>query len=379
MKFLLICRNLRVAGGRVVGINFIKSLKDCAPDHKFLILAPPNVGYEELELPEGSRMMFYEGGSNPIRQWKYDTIVLPKIAQKYEPDVVFAMGNIGLVNPPCPQALLFHRPHLVYPSIHYSRETKKARFLDWFYKRRVKSCLKKTKLVFCQTDVVKSRFNSTFNFPLDKIEIMPNAVSTFVQTETEKVDKPSVFSGSSHFNLFYLTRFYAHKNLEILLELFRNHTEELKNVRCILTINSGQHPNASDFLNKIRFYGLEKQILNVGPLNQDELAGYFCHADALLFPTLMESFSGTYLEAMHFGLPILTSDLDFAQYTCDNAAIYFDPWDPADLAAKITLLRTNPDLSNKLIRNGKKRIEHFFASWKMITKKTISKLEDMVN
>jgi hypothetical protein len=39
---------------------------------------------------------------------------------------------------------------------------------------------------------------------------------------------------------------------------------------------------------------------------------------ALLLPTLLESFSGTYIEAMHFERPIFTSNLDFAKEVCEN-------------------------------------------------------------
>ena len=91
----------------------------------------------------------------------------------------------------------------------------------------------------------------------------------------------------------------------------------------------------------------------------------------------MESFSGTYLEAMHFGLPILTSDLDFAQYVCGNAAIYFDPWSGSDIAEKIVMLKNNENLRTDLIEKGKGRLRSFFVSWEEITKSVIKELENI--
>ena len=58
-------------------------------------------------------------------------------------------------------------------------------------------------------------------------------------------------------------------------------------------------------------------------------------SDAMLLPTMLECFSASYPEAMVMKKPVLTSDLSFARSICGNAAIYFNPFDPADIADKI--------------------------------------------
>ena len=95
---------------------------------------------------------------------------------------------------------------------------------------------------------------------------------------------------------------------------------------------------------------------------QEKLSDCFYNCVGLLFPTLLESFSGTHIEAMHFGLPILTSDLDFAHYVCGKAALYFDPWAPQDIAEKILLLKNNPDIRDQLVKAGTARITNFFKA-----------------
>ena len=75
----------------------------------------------------------------------------------------------------------------------------------------------------------------------------------------------------------------------------------------------------------IESQGLTDRILNLGPVDLEDLPNVYRASDALFLPTLLESFSGTYLEAMHYGLPILTTDLDFARNICRDAALYFDP------------------------------------------------------
>ena len=47
--------------------------------------------------------------------------------------------------------------------------------------------------------------------------------------------------------------------------------------------------------------------------------------DGMIMPTLLESFSATYIDSMALGVPIFTSDRDFARDVCGDAAWYFDP------------------------------------------------------
>jgi glycosyltransferase involved in cell wall biosynthesis len=66
--------------------------------------------------------------------------------------------------------------------------------------------------------------------------------------------------------------------------------------------------------------------------------------DALFLPSLMESYSGVYSEALLYERPIFTSNYDFATALLDNAAFYFDPLKPAHIAEVIEHAITHPEL-----------------------------------
>ena len=57
--------------------------------------------------------------------------------------------------------------------------------------------------------------------------------------------------------------------------------------------------------------------------------------------------------------PILTSDLSFATTVCGDAALYFNPMDPNDIANKIRELITNQSLYNNLVNRGAVRLDSF--------------------
>ncbi len=362
-----------------MGINFVKQLKSVAPQHKYLAVVPRNAGYEDIELPPGSKRYIVTVGESSFERWRFEKYILPGIVRDFEPDVVFGIANLGLVNPPCKQAILFHRPQLVYLPKHRMGFGWQRTLVEHVFKKRVFACLPKTQLVFCQTPVVRRRFSRTFKFPEDRIKIMLMGVSEFSKVSREHTTKPYIFNRKGCLTLFFLSRFYTYKNHEVLIDVFTNYRDSLDNVRCIITIEPSQRWKASGFLSKIKKYNLEKHIVNVGVLKQSEIAAYFYNSDVFFSPTLLESFGLPYLEAMYFGLPILTSDLDFARSVCDDAAIYFDPWKPADIVEKILMIKNSKSLREKLIEKGKRRVSSFSKSWEGTTAETIRELEALVS
>lgn len=79
----------------------------------------------------------------------------------------------------------------------------------------------------------------------------------------------------------------------------------------------------------------------------------------MFLPTLLECFSASYAEAMVMKKPILTSDLGFAHTVCKDAAVYFDPDDANDVAAKIIELMQFPEKQIELIEKGTKQLRQF--------------------
>lgn len=378
-RIVVLAHALRSAGGLSVGQNMIAALGRVAPRHHYLVTIPSGVGYEEIcdELERCDRLA-YGHDKGLAGRWLFENRDLPRAVNAFRPDVLLALGNRGLLRPPCPQAILCHEPHFFYPPRHYGHESLLRRSLILYHKRYFARQLRNTRLLLCQTSAAEKRLRETFSYR-GKTAICPNAVSEFTVAGDVDVRMPEPLEPyADRFRLFYLTRFYAHKNLEILVELFRRFAAELKNVVVVITVDADQHPHAAGFLAAIDRYGLNDHIVNVGPLPQSSLAGYFRNCQALFMPTLLESFSGTYLEAMHFGLPILTSDLDFARAVCDDAALYADPWNVNAMKEGILELMNNPELGRRLVEKARNRLKGMFRSWDEVATDLARELDSLV-
>ena len=140
-----------------------------------------------------------------------------------------------------------------------------------------------------------------------------------------------------------------HKNIKIInkiIPLLNN-----INIKFILTIDENSYNTL--------FPDKPEQVINLGPVSHKSCPSLYDQCDIMFLPTLLEVFSASYPEAMKMQKPILTSNYSFAKDVCRDAAIYFNPLEPKDIAEKIKKIFSNKVLYQELIERGKKRLKEF--------------------
>ncbi len=376
MRVLFFSHNLRVAGGKATGANILRAISENSAKNHYLAVVPDIAEYRNLGLENAHfEVVYYQRRLGHIGRALFDYYTLPRIVRHFKPDVICGLGNLGLIHPPCPQAVHIQNPNIFY-------ENKQNKYVCWsdnlktiMLKRHFAKQLPNTVLVFSQTETMLQRLRSIYGYAGRSI-VVSKAVSKFSKMKPTGHIPHKLKTLQDRFKLFYLTRYYPHKNIEALVDMMDRSREALPDALAVITIAPDQHPNARRLLKSIEKRGLNDRILNVGPIEPGELADYYVACDVLVMPTRLESFSGTYLEAMHFGLPILTSDRDFAREVCQDAAIYFDPLNPDDMADKVFALRRDPKLSAMLIEKGHERLQNGFnLSWDDIAATMVNNLE----
>lgn len=377
MRIFVTSHNCIIGGGVSVARNLIAALGRVAPQIEYGVTVPADLQFEEScqTMPKCKILPIQRMGI--VRRWFWETFSLPKIAREFRPDVIFNMANRSIASHIAPQATLVQDSHLFYPSRQFGQVSLGRRLIFWYHKRHFHKSLKYTRLLFCQTPVARGRLQSICG-PTTRIALCPNGVSVFAKPAPAGFRMPEALDRvKDKFRLFTLTRYYGHKNLEIIPEVFERYREQLRDVVVILTIRGDEHRQARKLLNRIQRSGLHENIIAVGQLQQEELGAYYASTDALFLPTLLESFSGTYLEAMAFGRPILTSGMDFARGVCGDAAGYFDPFDPASILQAIVKLRDDPTWRKQLAEAGLKRRQADSMSWDDNARLVVRELEEL--
>lgn len=161
--------------------------------------------------------------------------------------------------------------------------------------------------------------------------------------------------------ILYPANRWKHKNHENLLKAL--HILRYQRDISIHAVFTGYDvPNGYQLAEMASKYGVGDLVHQVGYLLVDEMAYLYSKARALVFPSLYEGFGIPLVEAMAVGCPIVCSNQTSLPEIAENAAIYFDPTAPEDIAESILKVWNDNILRDKLVENGKCRSLNFSAA-----------------
>ena len=111
----------------------------------------------------------------------------------------------------------------------------------------------------------------------------------------------------------------------------------------------------------VKNLGLENHVELKGWLSDSELNELLISSTALIETTIAAGFGMPALEAMQVGLPVLVSDIQVFREIAGDAALFFSPANPSDLASKVLDVMTDSAITAELSSKGLKREKEF--SW----------------
>ena len=254
--------------------------------------------------------------------------ILPRIIVKYDIDVVMNFGNVP-ISTQKKQIYLYQWSYLLsdHPMI-WSRMNNKEYFTRALKKRCIEKRMKYVDHTIAQTSLIAMELREKFNIGKENISVIPPVCSSILKFNASSGEKFILPKGKL---LIYITRYYSHKNIEILLPLARLIKKHRKDYRLLVTLDVKEHPRAKKFLEMVEKDKLAEIIFNIGPVDRKNIPYLYKSCSALIMPTLLETFGIPYVESFYFNKPIFTSNLDFVRSVCGEGAFYFDPCDANDI------------------------------------------------
>lgn len=270
-------------------------------------------------------------------------------------DIVLNMGDL-IVNTNIKQIYIFDWAYAldVHPKVWRDMalpDQLNRRLKLWL----IKKYFTKPDVVVALTDHIRDKLRELYG--LKDIRVINNAVTISTARSEHKFN----FSLPQGVRFVYPSLYYPHKNLEILIELAELIRAKGLDFHIVTTVNPDSHASTK-FISSIEEKELQDIVINIGQVPLDNMYELYEQCDALVMPTLLESFSIVYLEAMQHDLPVFTSAMWFAEAVCGEAACYFDPLDPTDILQKIEEVMSDPDAINALIEAGTQQLASF-PSW----------------
>lgn len=139
-------------------------------------------------------------------------------------------------------------------------------------------------------------------------------------------------SDSAHWDFIYVADGEAHKNHRCLVEAWVILARQGLKPSLALTLHDRDATLLAWVHQQTTEHGL--RISNLGRIPHAKLLLLYGQSQALVFPSISESFGLPLIEARKVGLPIVASELDFVRDVCEPVHT-FDPHSPVSIARAI--------------------------------------------
>ena len=334
-------------------VSFIENLPSLSNEFDWHLLISEKV-QQELDqrniLTTAPKQIFKK---SPAR----NPAVRKKVVQainKISPDLVFCFGGPSYLQLTHPELMGVTEPWVTHSTREAYRcvpgwHNRWGLYLAAQYKLR---WFRKAQTYIVQTETARrglARLTNRSNAP---IHIIPNALAPWYQcNEPATIRKPE-----ERLRIIYFAAPYSHKR-HLCLPAICKAIEELgeQNFEIAITIDP-KNPIAQKVAKSAKQLNVSNRIINLGRIPVSDGLKVYQGAHICFVPSILETFSATYLEGMATRTPIVACDLDFARETCGDAAVYFDPVNMNDAAQKILNTANCPDRCLELTESGIKQL-----------------------
>lgn len=346
MKILFNCSTNVVGGGVQNAYNFIKyALEDNEIEWFFLVSPSVYRLLEKSEIFDHRIIRIKESPSRNSRSRKK----IEEYENSFKPDIVYTMAGPAYVS--------FNNYHVMGISNAYITH---AKLKNFFHGRGLFTSIekllnvvyrlfyaKKADSFFFQTKNSRDSFCKRFHVDKRKTAIIPNAIGdVFVSGDMSNTQKDGIL------NIFCPAAAYPHKNLQIIPQIAQKLESQINDKKFKFTLTI---PKESKLWIKIKKEASRRRVLNlidnIGPFNYQDAPKLHNNADLIFIPSILETFSTSYLEGMASRKPLLVCDLPFASEICGENAIYFKPFSTKDATHKIKEVINNYDHYSTLFAN----------------------------
>ncbi len=230
---------------------------------------------------------------------------------------------------------------------------------------------KKASFVITDSTYAKDCLTEEYQFRKEKIRIIPLAAGDIFHPVEEKLflkqrlnslgikEKFILYTGGANWN----------KNLLRLLEAFSSVKSSHKiphKLVLVGQINWGYEK----MISKVHQLGLDNEIIFTGYVSDEDVVYLYNGAEFFIYPSLLEGFGISAVEAMACGCPLAVSNIPVFKEVVQDAGILFDPEDVEDMTQAMTKLITDSDLRQELSKKGLQRSKFF--SWEKTARETLN-------
>lgn len=283
--------------------------------------------------------------------WVLTTIFsIPAFLRVTKYDDIIHGQDIASILPGLLAKLLYKKPFvLTLHSSHYIRVSKKLLFRPY-----LRWGIKSADYIFVASKEIKDITEKLV--PYRKVEALVNPVDT--ELFSPKVP-PHIEKEKNEFILVCPRRLVEKNGVQFLIEAMPEILAK-NNVKLVI---AGGGPLREKIELRIKQLGIEKEVLLLGTVRNEDMPSVFSSADLVVIPSLMEATSIAALEAMSNGKAVAASSVGgLTEIIDDSVGFLMDPGNPDDIADKVNdALDDISLLKEKGVRARKRVVENYSA------------------
>ncbi len=353
MKILLDLLPILPRGGGLQNArNLWRAVAEAGGEHRWLVLGRPGLGLQELAGAPHQELRL-RGGGGSLGRVAAGLAGTGALARRWGADVILTPMGAGPLRAPVPSVMGWHDATVAYPELGLDAGGALARRLRLAYAARA---ARSAAFVCVQTDTMARRLARVWGLPEARFRVVPNGPSAFLEGEGPAPAEPPVGPR----RILVPGDPKPAKNLEVVPAVAAALGRRgVTDVELALTVDAEPGPYGGPLHDALARRAPGVRVRLLGRVPHHAMGALYREAAVVLLPSLLESFSATYVEAFHFGVPLVTSDRDFARGVCGDAAVYAEPTDPDALAAALVRVLDDAALRGRLREAGFRRVATF--------------------
>lgn len=262
--------------------------------------------------------------------------------------------------------------------IHWHSDIVKQKLLYFFYKVIQKIVIKKSDIIICtsqeylnKSDQLKNFKNKVVIIPLglnqDRLKVYSFGEDNDINFQFEKIKGKKI--------VLSVGRLVIHKGFKYLIKAGKYISEDA----VILIVGGG--PLYQNLKKMVVSEKLENKVFLLGPIGSIKIKYLLKFCDIFCLPSIMESFGLVLLEALYFGKPLITTNLEKSGMNYINhdgiTGLIVPPKDPVSLANAINKLLSDKKMYETFSKNALDRFKEFEIS--SIGDKIIDLYKNVIN
>lgn len=323
------------------------------PAHQFIFILPVSYKTPPVLSQNIVQLTASPKNSSSLRWKLWLDYLLPRILKKHNANLLINAGGVCSLRSKTPQYLIVSDlSFLTFPSF-FSKSH--LRYLN----KNMPSFLNKATRILTPSDFITKAIIQQYSVDAEKIHALFPAADKAYQPAgwAEKEAVKEYFTEGKEYFLFN-GGIHPGSNLVNLLKAFSFFKKRQKsNMQLVITAEDAATNDL--FLETIKTYKYRNEVKILLDLPKTELVKITAAAYTFVYPALYEGIAHYPFRAMQCDVPAVTTNTGALSELMGNAAVYADPENFEDIAYKMMLVFKDETFRNKLIENGRLRIEQF--------------------